>query len=252
MENKIEAVKPPRSYDEFIERYASQFAAHPNELAMTVERDDDDGFRGGPGMGSPWGDLHKGTVMNTGYYLAVIDPAKTFAKDTMSLVLPVGSALLVHCHGTVTLEDRRMDVGTFDLVRIEETLADNDPERGEVHLPKWEIFVGDEAVGNALASVHDGIELLALEVAARKLGRPIKGVSRLDRARELKVDAVIADILVWMMRMSDREIELPAVAQHIATLKGLGIDRDEVRKLCVKKLENLLDMFLSRAFRAPR
>jgi hypothetical protein len=234
---KAESIKAPQNLDEFISRYAPLFCSHPNELVMVVERNDDDGFRGGPCTRSPWGDTSKGGVVNTDYYLSVIDPAKSFKEhEQVILRLPVGPTILVHLHGTHILEDLKMGIGLISLLKMGETLMDLDSVSGEVRLPQWEIFVGDEEVAKALERVHIEQELIAIAAVARKLGRPITGSNILDAACEARVGKAI-DVLVGLV-FGSKPDKLPRheIEKCLEELRILGIDKAGAVQRCLEQL----------------
>ena len=236
-DKKAEDINTPRNLGEFIVRYAPLFAAHPNELAMVIERNDDDGFRGGPGARSPWGGMNKGTVMNTHYYLAVIDPVKRFEKnEQVTLKFPVGPTILVHLHGTHVLEDREMGTGLFDLFKMEETLIDLDPVRGKVDLPQWELFVGDEEVAKALGRVRNERELVAIAAAARKLGRPIMSSAAVDKAREAKIEKIVDALVRSVFGPKLDKLPRPDIERCLEELMAFDIDKAGAAQRCLEQL----------------
>jgi hypothetical protein len=237
-DQKDSGLQPPQSLDEFISRYAPLFAAHPNEFAMVIERDDNDGWCGGPCSHSPWGDRSRGMgiVMNTNYYLAVIDPAKSFEKNELvTLKFPVGPTMLVHLHGTHILEGREMGAGLFDLLKMEEALIDLDPICGNVQLPQWELFVGDAEVARALDRVRNEQELVAIGIAARKLGRPITGSAAVDRTREAKIGSLVSRLIKNVFHWTDLDRDSDK-QRCLDELAALGIDKEVAVQRCLERL----------------
>ena len=236
-DKKAENINPPQSLDEFILRYAPLFAAHSNELAMVIERRSEGSLHGGPGHHDPGDDAFAGRVTSTDYYLAVIDPAKSFVKnEQVTLKFPVGSTILVHLHGTHILEDREMGTGLYDLLKMEETLIDLDPVCGKVQLPQWELFVGDEEAAKALERVRNERELVGIGAAAKKLGRPITGSAVLDAACEANINVLVSMLVRSVFGPKPDKLPRPDIERCLEELLAFDIDKVGAAQRCLEQL----------------
>ena len=238
----------PQNVGEFIARYQPLFDAAAGQLVAVVEHDDESSFRGGPFEtfdvfgGGRGGD---GVVKNSSFLLAVIKPQTALVRQGQLVALPVVSGAMIHGHGLSVSADMPMIVDIFHLSKMATLLTLIKADMSVVQVPEFAILVGDVAVAKLLERVGSERELLAILVAARKLGHPI--------VRSEAINAVVGtvtsravDALVTLIAQAVPHGEYSSeIDRHLAALRQTAIEPGEVRRLCLQRFGHFIDVALA-------
>jgi hypothetical protein len=222
--------------DELIALIDPLLAAHPNEYLITISRDDDSGIRDGSHGRDSLRESSEGRVMNTAYSLALIDPSKGIARNSMSAILPTANHVHILCHGTVTLNTALASVSLIDLSKMSETLIDNTLGFELIRVPKFEIVIGDAEVAKALERVRNKHELVAIAEAARKLGRPITNSPALAAAVEANTASLVETLVRTVCGPKPESLSEADIQKLLGALERHAIDTATALQYCLAHL----------------